>query len=41
LKGIELQSLELTTSVEAGQLVIVDVEGKAAAFDELTRLDLD
>lgn len=40
-KGIELHPLELTTSVEAGPMVMMLMVEGAAAFDELTRLDLD
>jgi len=40
-KGIELHPLELKTSVEAGPMVMMLMVEGAAAFDELTRLNLD
>jgi Asp-tRNA(Asn)/Glu-tRNA(Gln) amidotransferase A subunit family amidase len=40
-QGIELHPLELKTSVEAGPMVMMLMVEGAAAFDELTRFDLD
>lgn len=40
-QGIELHPLELKTSINAGPLVSMLLVEGAAAFDELTRLDLD
>jgi Asp-tRNA(Asn)/Glu-tRNA(Gln) amidotransferase A subunit family amidase len=40
-KGIELHPLELKTSVEVGPMVMMLMVEGAAAFDELTRFDLD
>lgn len=40
-KGIELHPLELKTSVEAGPMVMMLMVEGAAAFDELTRLNID
>jgi len=39
--GIELHPLELKTSVEAGPMVMMLMVEGAAAFDELTRFDMD
>ncbi len=39
--GIELHPLELKTSVEAGPMVMMLMVEGAAAFDELTRLNID